>query len=816
MRKILLLALVFVTSFTAFGQDFSNKGKEFWFCFPSHVPSGAVLGRLQVWITSDQASSGTVSVTNGSFSAPFSVAANSITSVEVPYSAAHISNAESGTILQKSIKLQVAAGQPAVVAYLQQFGQARSAATLLLPTSVLGRKYLTTSFFQNGTGRSQFQIIATKPNTNVEITPRINGIKQPIITISLPNVGDMYQYQATQDISGSLVESIAGGMGGCNPVAVFSGSSGTSFAIFGCNAGNSVDPLLQQLYPITTWGKNFGFIPFGDYPNGNPYRIMAADDNTVVSINGAVVATLNAGEIYPNNYGSANPIVLTQPTSITADKQIAVSQYCQRNPCSGSGHGDPDMVVLNPIEQNIKDITIFTSTQENINRQWINVLIPTVSAGSFKIDGLAPTTAFQVATNIPGYSYLTHKFTINFNGSRLITADTGFNAICYGFQGGQFESYAYSAGTSVRDLTKELEIETTYGIETSPSVCTNAPFKFKFYIPDSTTGTPPVAIRFDSLRWDMSNPSLIVPNNFPIMVYPPCGPPCTVTYDSITIKNGKRVTWYSLPTTYYFNAPGNDTLLVTGYTSTNEGCGTDKLYDFAIVITDPPTASFSKNSPGCYLESVVVTETTPQIPKATYKLWWEFFDPITNLTTVVSGIGNAFRTATNTFTTPGVKRIRHASITTPGCLSDTIVQFVTLQDKPFATAAGSTTVCINSVPSVPVTFTGTDGTAEYIFSYNINGGGTLTTPPSTGGVYTINAPTNVAGPFTYNLIGVANALPVGTPCTRTITGQSITVNITPDATVTLEPEIMITKLFVLITQLLIYVMMLAEVEREEQ
>lgn len=65
----------------------------------------------------------------------------------------------------------------------------------------------------------------------------------------------MYQYQSTQDISGSLIESVAGGMGGCNEIAVFSGSSGTSFAIQGCNAGNSVDPLLQQLYPITTWGK---------------------------------------------------------------------------------------------------------------------------------------------------------------------------------------------------------------------------------------------------------------------------------------------------------------------------------------------------------------------------------------------------------------------------------------------------------------------------------------------------------------------------------------------------------------------------------
>ena len=195
MRKIILLSIAILFSFTAFSQDFSNKGKEFWFCFPSHVPSNPVfLGRLQVWITSDQASSGTVTVTNGSFSANFTVLANGITSVEVPYTAAHISNAETGTILQKSIKLAVNVGQPPVVAYLQQFGAARSAASLLLPTNVLGKKYFATSFFQNGTGRSQFQIIATKPNTNVTITPRNNGALQTPINILLPNVGDIYQY----------------------------------------------------------------------------------------------------------------------------------------------------------------------------------------------------------------------------------------------------------------------------------------------------------------------------------------------------------------------------------------------------------------------------------------------------------------------------------------------------------------------------------------------------------------------------------------------------------------------------------------------
>ncbi len=819
MRKILLLALVFVTSFTAFGQDFSNKGKDFWLCFASHVPNSAAnLPRLSIFITSDQASTGTVTMPNGAYSATFNLNAGNNYYQELivnPTGAPgnyYIKAIESNTVINKSIRVKTDVGQPAVVVYAEEWAGARTAATLVLPVSVLGKKYYAVSASQanpspggtyggvNYVSKSHFQIIATQSNTNVQITPVFNGIKQTAFTITLPNVGDLYQYEppsSSTDITGTYIESLAGGSGGCLPIAVFSGTSGialgASNGATNCTNVNSSDPLFQQLYPISSWGKNFGFIQFVNYSLGNPYRIIASENNTNVYINGALVATLNAGDLYPNNY-TVSPPTLTAPSNITSDKPICVAQFLQSNACAtGNGNlGDPDMVILNPIEQNISDITVFSSSQQAITQRFVNVLIKTAGTINFKINGANPSTAWLTSANLPGYSYLKGE-PFPSTGSYRLSSDSGFNAIAYGY--GANESYAYSAGSNVKDLSKELEIETTYGIESSPSVCTNAPFKFKFFIPDSTQGTPPVAIRFDSLRWDLSNPSLIVPNNFPIMVYPPgppCTPsPCTVTYDSITIKNGKRVTWYSLPTTYYFNTPGNDTLLVTGYTSTNEGCGTDKLYDFAIVISDPPTASFNAAAPGCYAEPVVVTETTPQIPKTTYRQWWEFYDPVTNATTVYSNAPpnppTPIRTVSHTFTTPGVKRIRHASITTPGCLSDTIVQNITLPDLPDATVAGSTTVCINSVPSVPVTFTGTLGTAEYIFSYNINGGGTLTTPPSTGGSYTINAPTNVAGPFTYNLIGVRNASPAGTPCTRVIAGQSITINITPDATVTLRP-----------------------------
>ena len=109
-----------------------------------------------------------------------------------------------------------------------------------------------------------------------------------------------------------------------------------------------------------------------------------------------------------------------------------------------------------------------------------------------------------------------------------------------------------------------------------------------FIYPDSTIGspgTPPAAIRFDSLSWTLTNTSIIVPNNFPVVKINP-------TIDSTNIRQGRQVNWYSLPGTYFFNTPGLDTLRLTVYASTDEGCGTQQTYDFEIEITDPPNRKF--------------------------------------------------------------------------------------------------------------------------------------------------------------------------------------------------------------------------------
>jgi hypothetical protein len=297
MRKFRLLAVLTVVMFlgkVSFAQDFSNKGKDFFLCFPSHVPSGASLAAMSLFITSDRNSSGVVTY-NGQIQ-NFTVTANTVTQVPILRSAAYITEPESNSAVNKGIRVKVNTGQPAVVVYSHIYAGFRTAATLVLPVNVLGKKYRTISYFQVSTGisRSQFQVIAVEANTQVQVQLRKDGILSgtPFV-ISLPNIGDVYQIQDPQDLTGSFLESIAGGSGTCKRIAIFSGSSALALGRQGCNGG-SFDPLNQQCYPVSTWGKDFGVIPIVNNQNGYQARVLANEDNTTVNY-GATTIVLNAG-----------------------------------------------------------------------------------------------------------------------------------------------------------------------------------------------------------------------------------------------------------------------------------------------------------------------------------------------------------------------------------------------------------------------------------------------------------------------------------------------------------------------------------------
>ncbi len=104
---------------------------------------------------------------------------------------------------------------------------------------------------------------------------------------------------------------------------------------------------------------------------------------------------------------------------------------------------------------------------------------------------------------------------------------------------------------------------------------------------------------------------------------------------------------------------------------------------------------------------------------------------------------------------------------------------ITVHPLPSATIEGTTSVCVND-PAPEITFTGSEGTEPYSFTYTINGGDPLTVTTVIGNSISIPASTGTAGIYTYELVSVQDG--GVTECSQVMEVSAvITVNETPVA-----------------------------------
>ena len=86
---VLLLSLFSLAGLRA--QDFTNKGKDFWIAYGNHVRMfnlNSQPEKMQLYITSDVNTAGSVSIPALGFNVSFTITANQISTVDIPRSAA--------------------------------------------------------------------------------------------------------------------------------------------------------------------------------------------------------------------------------------------------------------------------------------------------------------------------------------------------------------------------------------------------------------------------------------------------------------------------------------------------------------------------------------------------------------------------------------------------------------------------------------------------------------------------------------------------------------------------------------------------------
>ncbi|WP_293787009.1 PKD domain-containing protein [uncultured Pedobacter sp.] len=616
MNKHWLLVLFFLLSASlfSFAQNTSNKGKDFYIPYAGHVDGNN--SRLTLFLSADQATDykvyiGGVLVSSAGATIP----ANSCLPFVIDPNAYNVLMSSSN-VVERNKAITVVTTK-AISLYSIISNNARTGGTLVLPTNTLGQEYYAFSYENHGNqqGFSQFTIVATADNTDIEITPKQNErnggrTANTTFTIKL-NKGDIYQYQSIGDLTGSHIKAL-----NCNPIAVFSGNTWAAF----CNEGNSRVPsggdnLYQQVFSVAAWGKNFVTAPFYNTLNGNTdiMRVIVAEDNTILTVNGSTTNANGTPLSNPYSKGAVVTFFSTSANVISGSKPISVAQYQTSQTCNpnnaqdtrqgGPFLGDPEITVLNPVEQTLNNITVFSDLKSvrvptQISKYYLNVIIKTADIPSFRLDG-NPVNNFVAIDNV--FSYAVIDVT-NTQPQHRLSAAGGFSAISYGY--GAVESYAYLAGANIQNFT--FQPTSTVTGQSITSGCLGEPISLTINLPYQAT----------KLDWEIQGaPSFTDGNPAPVNTF-------TRPNDINTYYT------YKYPDQLNYPNPGDYQFKVIATKPSADNCGNieELIIDFSV--DNQPTAAFEFPATGCQSVGIPFTDKSQSNSNSrSITQWlWDFGD----------------------------------------------------------------------------------------------------------------------------------------------------------------------------------------------
>jgi gliding motility-associated-like protein len=692
--RILCFCVCFWLTSLPLTAQLTNKGKDFWIAYTSHLEG--LNSAMGVYITSPVNTTGTIQVgketpKNITIKAnevyKVFIGSTNIPGMDFSNNSVYLSLTDG---IHGSAGIRVTTADPVSV-FSQILRNEKNGATMVLPVTSLGSEYVVPGHYStaeagpNTYGEySSVAVVATQPNTIIEVTPAFESRNlKPAgktIQITLPNAGDVYMLDSKrkEDISGTIVRSVSSGIGNCKPIAVFSGSTWSSFNCTAAPEAASGDNLYQQIFPVHTWGRKFVGVPFGKA--NTTYRIFFKDQQTVIKVqqfNGTVITLTKPTASLAN----MTSFLSDQPVLITASQAVSVVQYMDAGNCINSCvvqkgtdcYGDADMVILNPVEQFINDVQFFSAdrayappAQSAITDHFVNIIIDKKFKQSVRIDNALPKGNF-VEIQGTDYAYLQEDLTISSSANPVhrITADTGFSAIVYGV--GVGESYAYNGGTGLKDISYRSRITNPYASTDSAITCINTPIQLS------------VPLEFEPTRitWDFSaaqhmNPSTTI------------GPVTNPVADSLRVINGTVFYYYSTGKSHTFSQPGTDTVTVHIYADNAGGCGpVDRVMRIPITVLPKPVASFKWDHTRCASDSVQFTA----LGEGNRFLWnmgnGSVYDKRDSVLKVL-------------YRQSGDYAVSMQSVTDIGCISDPLTLKLVIPEAPKAGFLASAIRCVDS------------------------------------------------------------------------------------------------------------------------
>ncbi|HYM20970.1 MAG TPA: choice-of-anchor D domain-containing protein [Candidatus Kapabacteria bacterium] len=474
----LLTALFAGVSFPygALAQAFKdNTGKEFYVAFGENQGGGEDDNLMQLYLTSKTNTKAHIEVTALGFTDDVTITPGQITTIDLPSGKSgqtvEISSqrGQEETLLH-GMSVHITADDKITV-YGMNHKTYSTDAFLAFPVDVVGTEYLTMNYPSNSSAYpfdqqvpGEFWVVAVNDSTNVTITPKAQTMKgvaagSPIQL--LMNKGDVYLVEGVSndpknDLTGSLIESD-------EPVALFSGhvratipENAVNLSRGGSMAG-SRNHLVEQLPPVSAWGDSVLIIRYQATDLPDLVRVIAAEDDDTIKVNGIVSKVLQRGDFYEITQ-------LLNPVSIQGSAPIMVGQYMHTSknsvfdpPGGVETFGDPALAIAYPVEQFAQSYTFICVVDQGFTKEFVNVITSSQGINSITLDGqLVPSSRFSP---FPGTNFFYAQLSLDdasltslpAQGTHNITGTQPFGITAYAL--GPADGYAYVGGTGMKTIT---------------------------------------------------------------------------------------------------------------------------------------------------------------------------------------------------------------------------------------------------------------------------------------------------------------------------------------------------------------------------
>lgn len=298
--------------------------------------------------------------------------------------------------------------------------------TTILPTIKLKSYYISQDYPSLLPG-AELGVLAIMDSTFIKIGDFDSVLLMGGQTYQIQSVSSTGTYSGTAVISNN------------KPFAMFQGHKCAVIP----DGYQACDHLYEQSIPVDYWGREFVVTPV---PNsvrkgkGDVVRITSSQDNCIVKRNGKRKTTLKKGETYEYiiHYGEAEFIETTEPATT-----CLYFSGCEH----GGDPGDPASVIVPPVEQGVPYVTFDAYNTSVTKYHYVNIVTNTDNVKGMTIDGKDISQEFKKVNS--AHSYATISVT---PGTHTIENCNGnFIAFFYGL--GLYESYAYTAGMGLKDLS---------------------------------------------------------------------------------------------------------------------------------------------------------------------------------------------------------------------------------------------------------------------------------------------------------------------------------------------------------------------------